>query len=309
MIAKMLSVVAPAYNEEENVDCFMEKMRCVLSSIAESWEIVCVNDGSRDRTLEKLIEWNRRDKRIKAINLSRNFGKEIAMTAGIDFAVGDAVIPIDIDLQDPPELIREMVRLWQEGADVVYATRLRRDGESAAKKITASLFYSTISRITRIHIPRDTGDYRLMDRRVVEALKQLPENQRFMKGLFSWVGYRQVSLPYNREKRFAGKTKFNYWKLWNFAIEGITSFSIVPLQLAAYIGVLTSLLAFLYAVFITGRTLVYGVDVPGYASTMAVMLFLGGVQLIFLGIVGEYIGRIYNEVKRRPLYLIKDVYE
>ena len=309
MIDKKLSIVAPAYNEEENVDRFMEEMGRVLSSITEAWEIICVNDGSRDRTLQKLIEWNRRDKRIKAINLSRNFGKEIAMTAGIDFASGDAVIPIDIDLQDPPGLICEMVRLWQEGADVVYATRLQRDGESAVKKITASLFYTTISRITRIHIPRDTGDYRLMDRRVVESLKMLPENQRFMKGLFSWVGYRQISLPYNREKRFAGKTKFNYWKLWNFAIEGITSFSIVPLQLATYIGMLTSLLAFLYAVFITGRTLLHGVDVPGYASTMAVMLFLGGVQLIFLGIVGEYIGRIYNEVKRRPLYIIKDVYE
>ncbi len=307
-IKEKLSVVAPAYNESENVELFFSTMKNVLDDVAEQWEIICVNDGSKDDTLQKLIALNSEDARLKVINLSRNFGKEVALTAGLDYASGDAIIPIDFDLQDPPELIPEMIRLWKEGNDVVYATRTHREGESFIKKITASAFYRVITKITNIDIPKDTGDFRLMDRRVLDELKKLRETHRFMKGLFSWVGYKQVSLPYERKPRHAGTTSFNYWKLWNFAIEGITSFSIAPLQLATYSGLIVSLFAFLYAIIIIVKTLFFGADVEGYPSMMVTILFLGGVQLITIGIIGEYIGRIYNEVKQRPLYIVSESY-
>ena len=306
-IDKMISVVAPAYNEEENVELFYTSMKKVLDSLTTSWEIICVNDGSKDTTLEKLLALHVEDNRVKVINLSRNFGKEVALTAGLDHAIGDAIVPIDIDLQDPPELIEDMLKLWQEGYDVVYATRVERDGESFVKKFTASMFYKFMGKISNIEIPRDTGDFRLMDKKVLYELKQLRETHRFMKGLFSWVGYKQVSLPYNRLARNAGETTFNYLKLWNFAIEGITSFSIAPLQLATYIGTLVSLFAFIYSLIIITKTVLFGADVPGYPSMMVTILFLGGVQLISIGIIGEYIGRIYNEVKQRPLYIISDI--
>ncbi len=308
-ITEMISVVAPAYNEGDNIALFYETVRDVLEGISENWEIVCVNDGSKDDTLEKLLSLHEQDKRLKVVNLSRNFGKEIALTAGLDYAKGAAVVPIDTDLQDPPELIADMVKLWKEGYDVVYATRVERDGESFVKKMTASMFYRVIEKISKIQIPRDTGDYRLIDRKVLDELKKLRETHRFMKGLFSWVGYKQISLPYHRKPRNAGTTSFNYWKLWNFAIEGITSFSIAPLQLAMYLGVVVSLFAFVYAIMIIGKTLLFGVDVPGYPSIMVSILFFGGVQLISIGILGEYIGRIYNEVKQRPLYLVEKYYE
>lgn len=303
-----ISIVAPAYNEEENVLPFYEKMKAVLDGITKEWEIVCVDDGSQDKTLEMLTRLHLDDNRLKVINLSRNFGKEAALTAGLDHASGDAIIPIDIDLQDPPELIPEMIQLWQQGYEVVYATRTEREGETFLKKSTASYFYRFINRLSNIEIPKNTGDFRLMDRKVLDALKELRETHRFMKGLFSWVGFKQTSLPYVRKERFAGTTKWNYFKLIELAIEGITSFSIKPLQVATMLGLLVSLLAFFYGVIIIGKTVVFGADLPGYPSIMVTMLFLGGVQLITIGVIGEYIGRIYHEVKQRPIYLIAETH-
>ncbi len=256
--------------------------------------------------MDRLKKISQTDKHIKVIDLSRNFGKEIAMTAGLNYCTGDAVIPIDADLQDPPEIIPRLVEKWQEGYDVVYATRIKRDGETWFKKASAHLFYKAIKKLTNIEIPQDTGDFRLMSRQVVESLKSLPEQHRFMKGLFSWVGYRQTGISYNRDPRHAGKSKFNYWKLWNFALEGITSFSFLPLQLATYLGFSVAVLALIYAVYMVGLTLLQGNPVPGYPSLMVSILFLGGVQLIALGFIGEYVGRIYNETKRRPLYIVRD---
>ena len=307
-IREMLSIVVPAFNEQDNIEPFRREIQTVLDRITSRWEIVFVNDGSTDATLSILLALHDSDPRIKVINLSRNFGKEAALTAGLDHAQGDAVVPIDVDLQDPPELIEKMVELWQQGNDVVYATRELRHGESWLKKFTATYFYQLISKISPLDIPRDTGDFRLIDRKVLESIQQLRETHRFMKGLFSWVGYKQVSIVYDRNPRHKGKTKYNYWKLWNFAIEGITSFSIAPLQLATYFGLLVSLFAFCYGIFIIGKTIIYGIDVPGYASLMVTLLFLGGVQLISIGILGEYLGRIYGEVKKRPLYLVQDTY-
>jgi glycosyltransferase involved in cell wall biosynthesis len=304
-----ISIVAPAYNEEENIYPFYERVKKVLDEITDNWEIVCVNDGSKDKTLDILVELNSKDNRVKVIDLSRNFGKEIALTAGLDNCKGDLIIPIDIDLQDPPELIPDMIKLWEKGNNVVYATRIKREGESFFKKLTAYMFYKFINKITSINIPRNTGDFRLIDRKVLDSLKELRETHRFMKGLFSWVGFNQVSLPYVREKRFAGNTKFNYWKLWNFAIEGITSFSIAPLKFATYFGFFVSLLSVIFAIYIISKTLIYGSDVPGYPSLMVTILFLGGIQLITIGLIGEYVGRIYNEVKKRPLYFLKKKYE
>lgn len=303
-----LSIVIPCYNEEPNIDYLFERLISVLEPLEMTYEIVCVNDGSKDNTLKLLVEYHQRNPAIKVVNFSRNFGKEIALTAGIDYTTGDAVIPIDADLQDPPELIGELIAKWREGYDVVYATRRSRQGESWVKKITAQSFYRIIQGLTSVKIPPDTGDFRLMDRKVVEALKQLPETNRFMKGLFSWVGYQQTSILYDRDPRFKGQTKWNYWKLWNFAIEGITSFSSKPLKIWSYIGVLISLISFIYAGFLVIRTLILGTDVPGYASLIIAILFLGGMQLLSLGILGEYLGRIHYEVKRRPLYLVRESY-
>ncbi len=302
----VLSLVAPMFNEAENVEAFYARAVAVLEGIGEPFELVLVNDGSRDDTLARLAELHRRDPRVKVVNLSRNFGKEIALSAGLDLASGDAVIPIDADLQDPPELIVEMVARWREGWDVVYAQRTSRSGESWLKRATSYAFYRVMRRLTRIEIPQDTGDFRLMDRRVVTALRGLREQHRFMKGLFGWVGFRQVALPYARDPRHAGKTKWNYLRLWNFAIEGITSFSFVPLQIATYLGATVALLAFGYAAYFFLKTLLYGPDVPGYPSLLVIILFLGGVQLLTLGVLGEYVGRIYAESKHRPLYVVRE---
>lgn len=301
----MISVVVPCYNEEEVLHAFYERTLSVLDSIAEEFEFIFVNDGSRDRTGEILLLLNRRDPRVKVIDLSRNFGKEVAMTAGLDFAFGDAVVVIDADLQDPPELIPRMVEKWRDGYDVVYATRGGREGETLLKKTTARWFYRIARMTTHIDIPENTGDFRLMSRRSVEALRTIRERHRFMKGLFSWIGFSQVGIPYQRQPRLAGTTKWNYWKLWNFAIEGITSFSIGPLQFASYFGATVALFGFIYALFLVVRTITLGVDVPGYASLMVVILFFSGVQLVTLGVIGEYLGRMFNETKRRPLYLIQ----
>jgi glycosyltransferase involved in cell wall biosynthesis len=272
------------------------------------FEIVCVDDGSRDNTLEQLIAISKTDPRVSVLEFSRNFGKEPAMTAGIDAAAGDCVIPIDADLQDPPALISQMLQKWQEGAEVVLAKRIDRSTDTYAKRTTALMFYRLHNALSHLQIPENVGDYRLMDRVVVDALKQLPERQRFMKGLFAWVGFKTVTVDYSREARLAGESKFSGWKLWNFAIEGITSFSLAPLKVWVYIGSFGALFAFIYASFIVIRTLIFGIDLPGYASLLVVTLFFASLQLISLGVIGEYIGRIYFESKQRPLYLIRKKY-
>jgi glycosyltransferase involved in cell wall biosynthesis len=272
------------------------------------FEIICVDDGSQDNTLEQLIAISKTDPRITVLEFSRNFGKEPAMTAGIDATTGDCVIPIDADLQDPPALIAEMLKKWQEGAEVVLAKRIDRSTDSYAKRTTALMFYRLHNALSSLQIPENVGDYRLMDRVVVDALKQLPERQRFMKGLFAWVGFKTATVEYVRDARLVGESKFSGWKLWNFAIEGITSFSLVPLKIWVYIGGLGALFAILYATFIIVRTIIFGIDLPGYASLLVVTLFFASLQLISLGVIGEYIGRIYFESKQRPLYLIRKKY-
>ena len=300
-----LSVVVPAYNEEEVLSEFHRRLCDVLDKLSISSEILYINDGSNDRTLEVLNALQ--DSRVAIIDLSRNFGKEIAMTAGLDHAKGEAVVVIDADLQDPPELIPKFIEKWQEGYDVVYAQRTARDGETFLKKATAKLFYRFIQGVSRVKIPEDTGDYRLLSRRAVESLKQLRETHRFMKGLFAWIGYPQIAVSYHRDPRFAGSTKWNYWHLWNFAIEGITSFTINPLKIASYLGLTTSIVSFTYILFVIYKTLAFGEPVQGYPSLMIVVLFLGGVQLMSLGVIGEYLGRMFNETKQRPLYIINSV--
>lgn len=297
------------YNEAEGLDAFFLRLLPALEGTGETYEVVCINDGSQDNTLSRLRHCQQRHPVIRIVDLSRNFGKEAALTCGIDHALGDAVIPIDVDLQDPPELIAEMLLIWRQGFDVVLAQRVDRATDTLLKRKTAEWFYCLHNAIADHPLPRNVGDFRLMDRRVVEALKQLPERRRFMKGLFAWVGFRHATLPYVREKRHAGKSKFSGWRLWNFALEGLTSFSTAPLRIWTYIGGSIAVLAFAYGLFIVGRTLFLGRDLPGYASLITVTLFLGGVQLIGLGILGEYIGRLYGEAKGRPIYIIRDRYD
>jgi glycosyltransferase involved in cell wall biosynthesis len=299
-----ISVVAPAYNEQEVLGEFHRRVTEVMRGIGADYEIVLVNDGSRDNTLALMHALRAADPHVSVVDLSRNFGKEIALSAGLDYTKGEVVIVLDSDLQDPPELIPQMLEIWREGYDVVYGTRTVRDGESWFKKTTASYFYRLIKQVSRVDIPKDTGDFRLMSRRAVQALARLREEHRFMKGLFAWVGFPSKAFLYRRDPRAAGETKWNYWKLWNFAIEGITSFTVAPLKISTYLGLLVAVLAMIYAVFVIWKAMVYGDPVRGYPSLMAVILFLGGVQLISVGLLGEYVGRIFNEVKRRPLYLV-----
>jgi glycosyltransferase involved in cell wall biosynthesis len=303
-----ISLACPFYNEGGMVALFFSRVIPVLERVGLAFEIVCVNDGSKDATLEELLRAQAADARIVVVDLSRNFGKEAALTAAIDHSRGDAVIPIDADLQDPPELIPSLVSKWQEGYDVVVARRADRSRDGLMKRLTAEWFYRVHNAISEIEVPANVGDYRLMDRRVVEVLKRLPERRRFMKGLFAWVGFRTAVVEYTRAARAVGWTKFSAWRLWNLALEGITSFSTVPLRLWTYIGSGVALLAFLYGSFIVARTLVLGVDVPGYASLLSVILFLGGIQLIGIGVLGEYIGRVYSEAKHRPVYVVREVY-
>lgn len=301
-----LTVIVPVFNEEAVLPAFHRRLAAVLDGLAMQGEIIYVNDGSNDGSLNEMHRLMAEDARVAIVDLSRNFGKEIAMTAGLDHAHGDAVVVIDADLQDPPELIPEMIEHWQAGYDVVYAQRASRAGESAFKKSTAHVFYRLMQRLSRVEIPHDTGDFRLLSRRAVEALSGLREQHRFMKGLFAWIGYPQKAIQYERDARYGGATKWNYIGLWNFAIEGITSFSTVPLKVATYVGMLTALGAFLYGLFIVLQTVFYGNPVAGYPSLLVVVLFLGGIQLMALGVIGEYLGRMFDETKGRPLYLIKD---
>ena len=300
----VLSVVVPAYNEEEGLLAFHQRLVAVLDGIDMATEIVYVNDGSKDGTLTIMHSLHIDDPRVSVVDLSRNYGKEIALTAGIDHARGDAVVVIDADLQDPPELISELVRAWHAGHDVVYGKRISREGESLIKKTTAHAFYKLMQQLSHVRIPADTGDFRLLSRRVVDALKQLREQHRFMKGLFAWVGYSQHAVSYRRDPRFAGRTKWNYWRLWNFALEGITSFSNAPLKLSTYFGLIVGTIAFVYGVWIIAKTLFFGEVVRGYPTLMVVVLFLGGTQLVAIGILGEYIGRMFDETKNRPLYFL-----
>jgi glycosyltransferase involved in cell wall biosynthesis len=301
-----ISVVAPVYNEEIVLPAFLVRARAALDVTGLSWEIIFADDGSKDATAEVIRAYHGQDPRIGLVSLSRNFGKEIALTAGIDHARGRAVVVIDADLQDPPELIPDLVARWKEGYDVVYARRMARDGETNLKRLTAHMFYRTINRVADQPIPADVGDFRLLSRRAVDALSQLRERHRFMKGLFSWIGFRQIEIPYARAPRAAGQTKWNYWRLWNLSIEGITSFSIWPLQFASYFGFVIAFLAVVYGVFIILRTIILSNPVPGYPSLLVIVLFLGGIQLLTLGVLGEYIGRIFNETKERPLYLVSE---
>ncbi len=306
----LISVVAPFYNEEDGVELFFEQIIATMESIeCVRFEIVCINDGSRDATLERLVLVSQRDRRVKVIDLTRNFGKEAALTAGLHEAAGDAVVVIDADLQDPPSLIPEMIRHWRQGAEVVLARRASRACDSFLKRTTAALFYRIHNALSELKIPENVGDFRLMDRQVVNALRGLPERHRFMKGLFAWVGFNTVTLDYERTPRSAGETKFSGWRLWNFALEGITSFSTVPLRGWTYIGGTLAALALCYGTFMVGRTLLFGNPVPGYASLFSVVLFLSGIQLVGIGVVGEYIGRIYDESKKRPVYLVRRRYE
>jgi glycosyltransferase involved in cell wall biosynthesis len=303
-----ISIVTPFFNESNGVLPLFERLVPILESIKCQWEIICVNDGSQDNTLHELLNIRQRDSRVIVVDLSRNFGKEAALTAGLDQANGDVIIPLDADLQDPPEIIPLMIDKWTEGYDVVNAVRLFREGETWFKKLSAYSFYRLINRFSTTEIPPDVGDFRLISRPVLDAIKTLPERRRFMKGIFAWVGFRTTTIPYTRESRFSGKTKWNYWKLWNFALEGITSFSQVPLQLSSYLGFLVSLGAFFYGSFFLIRTLFLGNDVKGYPSLIIIILFLGGVQLMVLGVIGEYLGRTYEETKQRPLYLVRDIW-
>ncbi|GEN60105.1 glycosyltransferase family 2 protein [Acetobacter nitrogenifigens] len=304
-----LSLVVPFYNEEEGIDFFSKTISSTLAKIPSSeWELICVDDGSSDKTLQKLIDLSLSDSRFKVVELSRNFGKEAALTAGLDTASGAAVVVIDADLQDPAEIIATMVEKWREGAEVVLGRRIDRSSDSVAKRATASWFYSLHNRISKIKIPENVGDFRLMDRCVVDALKTLPEQQRFMKGLFAWVGFRTVTVDYVRAPRVSGVTKFSPFSLWNFAIEGITSFSTVPLRIWTYIGCTGALLTLLYGIFITLRTMIFGSAVPGYASIFFAITLLGSVQIISVGILGEYIGRMYMETKNRPIYIRRKIY-
>ena len=300
-----LSIVVPIYNEAAVLPEFHRRLAAVLDGLPGAAEIIYVNDGSRDATMELLTGLNRTDARVAVIDLSRNFGKEVAMSAGLDRASADAVVVIDADLQDPPELIPAMVGAWQEGSDVVLMRRRSRDSDSWLKRATARAFYRAIGRIGTVDIPENVGDFRLLSRRAVAALRRFPERSRFMKGLFAWIGFPGKEIAYDRDARYAGETKWNYWRLWNFALEGITSFSVVPLKIASYMGLLTAVGAFGRGVYVIGKTLLYGDPVAGYPTLVVLVLFLGGLQLMALGIIGEYLARMFIEVKQRPLYLVQ----
>jgi glycosyltransferase involved in cell wall biosynthesis len=301
-----LTIVVPVFNEVEVLAAFHRRLVAALEPLSLEWDVLYVNDGSTDGSLELMRGLRSEDARVGIVDLSRNFGKEVAMTAGLDHVRADAAVIIDADLQDPPEFIAELVRHWREGHDVVYAQRSARDGETGLKRFTAFWFYRLIQRTTNVRIPVDTGDFRLLSRRALDSLGQLRERHRFMKGLFAWIGHPQKAVPYRREPRYAGRTKFDYWRLWNFAIEGFTSFTIAPLKIATYMGGAIAGFAFLYAVWIIIKTLLQGDPVPGYPSLMVVILMLGGVQLVTIGVLGEYVGRMFNETKQRPLYLMNE---
>jgi glycosyltransferase involved in cell wall biosynthesis len=306
----LLSVIVPVYNEANGIFAFHERLEAALDQTpVERREVIYINDGSNDNSFDLLKTIADADPSVQIIDFSRNFGKEAAMTAGIRKSHGDAVVLIDADLQDPPELISKMVQKWQDGYDIVNMRRSSRAGETFIKKKTAQIFYTLMGLVGPVKMPENVGDFRLLSRRAIEALKQMPEGNRFMKGMFAWIGFPVKEILYQRDPRFADKTKWNYWGLFNLAVEGITSYTIAPLRLSTYMGLFVAITSFCYGTFIVINTLVYGDPVPGFPTLMVVILFLGGLQLMAIGIAGEYIGRIFLETKNRPLYLIKTHYQ
>jgi glycosyltransferase involved in cell wall biosynthesis len=305
----LVSLIVPVFNEEESIDLFLDTVPALMERDRLRFEIVFVNDGSRDNSLARLLDRSAGDRRLRIVNLSRNFGKEAALTAGIDHARGDVIVPMDIDLQDPPELIEPFMARWREGYDIVYGVRTQRAWDTVAKRLSANWFYRVFNSMSPVRIPENVGDFRLVDRRAVEVLRQLPERNRFMKGLFAWVGFNAIGVPYERPQRAAGSSKFNLWRLWNFALDGVVSFSTAPLRAWFYVGVVIAAVAVLYALFIITRVLILGIDTPGYASLLIAVLLMGAIQLLSLGIIGEYLGRLFLEVKSRPIYVVEGVYE
>ena len=303
-----ISIVVPVKDEENGIRIFVERLSPILDEISDAagWEILFIDDGSTDETIAAIAAAHFREPRVRALSLSRNFGKEAAISAGLDHARGRAVVPMDVDMQDPPEVLAEMVAKWREGYDMVFGVRRSRSTDSLPKRLTADLYYRAHNWMSQDKIPENAGDFRLLDRKVVDAIRTLPERNRFMKGLFAWAGFRQAAVEYDRVERNVGVTKFNYWKLWTLALDGITSASTAPLRVWSYVGAVIACFAMCYAVFITSRTLLFGADMPGYASIMVSVLFLGGVQLLSLGILGEYVGRILTETKQRPIYVVRD---
>lgn len=301
----VFSVVIPMYNEAEVIGDMHRRLAAVMATLEAPWEAIYVNDGSRDASLHIIELLRQADAHIAVVNLSRNFGKEIATTAGLDHAQGDAVIVMDADLQDPPEVIPRLVCEWRAGFDVVCAHRRLRNGDTWLKRASAAAFYRIMRNLGEVPLPHNVGDFRLMSRRVVHAVQQMREHHRCMKGLFAWVGFHTTSVAYDREPRAAGSSKWPFWKLWNLAIEGITGFTVAPLKLATYLGLAVALFAVVFGAQLILRTMMFGNPVPGYPSLMAIMLFLGGTQLVTLGIMGEYLGRMFNETKRRPLYFVE----
>ncbi len=303
----LLTVVVPVFNEQDVIDVFYQRLVDSMKDIGIGLEIILVDDGSSDNSSGHIAELASRDDRICVVELSRNFGKEIALTAGLDHANGDAIVVIDADLQDPPELIPVLLQEWQAGYDVVYARRASRKGDTFLKKITAYIFYRVMQSSSRVTIPVDTGDFRLLSRRALNALLKLREQHRYMKGLFAWIGYSQKEVLYDREARYSGRTKWSYWKLWNLALEGITSFTTAPLRLSTYMGMLTAGASFIFGAYIILQKILFGNPIEGYPSMMTIILFLSGIQLISIGVIGEYLGRMFDETKGRPLYLIKKI--
>jgi glycosyltransferase involved in cell wall biosynthesis len=309
MVAPMLSVVVPVKNEEDAILPFIARVGPILDAITDhgGWEILFIDDGSTDATLAAIVACNLSDARVRGLSLSRNFGKEAALSAGLDHARGAAVIPMDVDMQDPPEVLPEMVAKWRDGHEMVFGVRRSRAEDSFTKRVTAGLFYRAHNMVSADKIPENAGDFRLMDRKVVDVIRAMPERNRFMKGLFAWAGFRQASVEYDRAERETGTTKYNYWKLWTLALDGITSASTVPLRIWSYVGALVALFAIGFASWLAIDTMIFGNPVPGYASLMTSVLFLGGIQLISLGVLGEYVGRILTETKQRPLYVVRDM--
>jgi glycosyltransferase involved in cell wall biosynthesis len=304
----LISILAPVKDEEEAIAMFVGRVRAVLDALGEAqgWEILFIDDGSRDATLAAIMAEHRADTRVRCISLSRNFGKEAALSAGLDHATGQVVIPLDVDLQDPPEVIGTMLARWREGYDVVYGVRRNRASDSLPKRLTADLYYRAHNYLSADKIPEHAGDFRLLDRKVVDVIRLMPERNRFMKGLFAWAGFRQAAVEYDRVQRDVGTTKFNYWKLWTLALDGITSGSTLPLRVWSYLGGVVAIGSLFYAIYVVIRTFLRGGDVPGYPSLMVATLFLGGVQLLSLGVLGEYVGRILVETKHRPIYVVRE---
>jgi glycosyltransferase involved in cell wall biosynthesis len=312
MTHPLISLIVPVKDEEAAIGPFLARVAPILKGLHEpdgsspDWEILFVDDGSSDATLAAIMLANQADPRVKALSLSRNFGKEAALSAGLDNVTGLTVVPIDVDMQDPPEVLGEMIAKWREGHEVVYGVRRNRMTDSLPKRLTADLYYRAHNWLSMDKIPEHAGDFRLLDRRVVEVIKRMPERNRFMKGLFAWSGFRQTAVEYDRAERAIGETKFNYWKLWTLAIDGITSASTLPLRVWSYMGAVIAFLALVYALYLAVRTIVFGADVAGYPSLMVAILFMGGVQLLSLGVLGEYVGRILVETKHRPIYIVRE---